>query len=117
MLDKTHIYQSFFFDNRIKEHFYTGNASLGYRKDMQPGELLDMACEILEEGEKSFVPELVNNIEALLGEKNFVYDFWEFGADCFSLYWWIRKDVYHEKMKLIRQWLAYEGIEKWVEIS
>ncbi|MEX2567753.1 MAG: hypothetical protein WD431_17535, partial [Cyclobacteriaceae bacterium] len=67
-LGSTHVYQAFFFDNRVKEHFYAGNAFMGYREDLSVEELMGLAGEIME---------------------GFVYDFWEFGPDCFSLYWWI----------------------------
>ena len=115
--EQTHIYQSFWFDNKVKEHFYTGNAFLDYRKEMEQKELLEMAHDILKEGEKSFMPELVQKIESLLGEGNYIYDYWEFGPDCFSLYWWIKKTVYKEKMRLIRQWVEYEGLSEWVEME
>jgi len=114
-LDKTYVYQGSFFDNRVKAHFYPGDAFMGYREDMGAEELIDLSHEILEEG--SFMAALTRKIESLLGEGNYVYDFWAFGPDCFSLYWWIRKEVYKEKLELIRQWAAYEEIEKWVEVN
>ncbi|MEQ9099153.1 MAG: hypothetical protein RIF36_27590 [Imperialibacter sp.] len=111
----THIYQAFYFHNQVKSHFYAGDAFLSYRKDMTPDELIELGYEIMEEGE--FVPELTRKIESLLGKGNFVYDYWEFGPDYFSLYWWIHKEVYHKKLVLIRQWAEYEGISEWMEIN
>ncbi len=114
-LNKTHIYQGFYFDNRVKEHFYTGDAFFHYRKDMDMEELLELNGEIMQEGE--FMPELSKKIESMLGEGNYIYDFWEFGPDYFSLYWWIRREVYHEKLRLMRQWAEYEGIWEWMEVN
>lgn len=114
-LEVTHVYQCFWFDNKVKDHFFTGSAFLGYRPDMKPGELIELSHEILQEEE--FMPELTAKIESLLGEGNYVSNFWEFGPDGFSLYWWIRKKVYKEKLKLIRQWAAYEEIGKWMEVN
>ena len=114
-LDTTHIYQAFFFDNRVKAHFYPGDAFLGYREDMRPAALIALGMEIMEEDQ--FMPGLTRKLESLLGEGNFVSDFWEFGPDCFSLYWWICREVYHEKLSLIRQWAAYEEIDQCMEIS
>ncbi|WOK06264.1 hypothetical protein [Imperialibacter roseus] len=114
-LSATHIYQSFCFHNQVKSHFYTGNVFLSYRKDMTPDELIELGYEILEEDE--FMPGLTSKIESLLGKGNFIYDYWEFGPDCFSLYWWIRKEVYHEKLTLVREWAEYEGISEWMEIN
>jgi len=82
---------------------------------MTPDELIELGYEILEEDE--FMPGLTSKIESLLGKGNFIYDYWEFGPDCFSLYWWIRKEVYHEKLTLVRQWAEYEGISEWMEIN
>lgn len=114
-LNKTHVYQGFYFDNKIKSHFYTGNSFLRYQEGMGPDELVELAFEIL--GEEEFMPELKQIIEELLGEGNYVYDYWEFGPDYFSLYWWISKEVYHEKLQLIRQWVAYEEINELIEIN
>lgn len=114
-LNDTHIYQGFYFDNRVKAHFYTGSKFLGYREDMKPDELIELSYEIMEDGE--FMPGLTSKIESILGQGNFVYDYWEFGPDFFSLYWWIAKEVYQEKLALIRQWAEYEGIIEWVEIN
>ena len=76
---------------------------------------MEISSDIL--GEEEFMPELKHKIEELLGEGNYVYDFWEFGPDYFSLYWWIRKEVYHEKLLLIRQWASYQEIEEMIEIN
>ena len=116
-LNATHIYQAFFFDNRVKAHFYPGNVFMGYREGHTVEELIGLAGEIMEADDGKIMPKLTDQIEHLLGEGNFVCDFWEFGSDCFSLYWWIRKDVYHEKLALIRQWAEYAGINEWMEIN
>ena len=114
-LSQTHIYQAFFFDNRMKSCFYTGSSFSSYREDMSMDELLEIGFDIIQEGE--FMPVLKRQIETLLGEGNYVSDYWEFGPDCFSMYWWIRKEVYEEKLLKIRQWAEYEGISEWIEIN
>lgn len=111
----THVYQCFWFDNKVKAHFFTGSAFFGYRPEMKPGELIELTEGVWQD--EAFMPVLTRKIETLLGEGNYVYDFWEFGPDCFSLYWWIRKEVYKEKLELIRQWAAYEEIGKWMEVN
>ncbi len=111
----THIYQGFYFDNKIKSHFYSGNSFHRYLENMTPDDLLGLASDIL--GDEDFMPELKLKIEELLGEGNYIYDFWEFGPDCFSLYWWIRKEIYREKLQLIRQWAMYEEIYECIEIN
>lgn len=113
----THVYQVFVFDHRIKEHFYAGNVYTEYREELSVEELIGLAGEIMEKDEGRIMPRLTDQIEHLLGKGNFVYDFWEFGPDCFSLYWWIRKEVYQDKLTLIRQWAEYEGISDWIEIN
>lgn len=115
VLDNSHIYQSFFFENKIKEFFYSGNSFLEYGSDMKQPELLDLAYDIIDEGEAGFMPKLVDDIQSLLGEGNYVYDMWEFGPDSFSLYWWICKDVYLAKMALIGKWVAFNQLEDLVD--
>ena len=81
-LNQTYIYQGIYFNNKVKDHFFTGSAFGGYRSYVKPGELIDLSHEILQDEE--FMPELTRKIETLLGEGNYVYDFWEFGPDGFS---------------------------------
>lgn len=84
-LEKTHVYQAFYFDNQVKQHFYTGNSFLGYKENMNHEQLLELAYDILEEGD-GIMPELTRKIEELHGEGNYESDYWEFGPDAFSLY-------------------------------
>jgi len=116
-LNNTHIYQAFIFDNRIKERFSTGKSFLAYRDNMNKDELVDLAHDIVDEGIEGFMPKLVSEIESLLGEGNFIYDFWEFGPDCFSLYWWIDKSVYNKKMEIISKWVEYNEMDGLIEIE
>ena len=113
-----YIYQSFWFKNEIKEMYYAGNGFIAHRKDMDIEESFDLAVEMAEDKE-AFMPGLVKKIELLIGKKNYRYDFWEFGDDDFSLYWFIKKDVYHEKMKLIREWVKFEELEElvWFDVK
>ncbi len=110
---KNYVYQCFVFDNRIKQIFYSGKDFERFNKKMAMEERLELALEMFFDKE-AFMPALVHKIEDLLGEGNFIYDFWEFGDDDFSLYWFIKKSIYHKKMKLIRQWVKYEELEELV---
>ncbi len=109
--ESDYVYQSFWFKNEIKEHFYAGNGFIAHRKDMDIEESFDLAMEMIGDKE-AFMPVLVKKIESLIGEGNYRYDFWEFCDEDFSLYWLIKKDVYHEKMKLIREWIKFEEMEE-----
>ena len=111
--DRYYVYQAFWFSHEIKNWFYAGDGFLQYKKDMDADELLDLAEEMMQDDD-SMVPGLKNRIESILGEGNYIYDFWEFGPDCFSLYWWIRKTVYLEKMQKIDEWVRYEALENMV---
>lgn len=110
------IYQPFWFTNAVKSHFYTGDAFLHYREDMKMDELLELATTIRAEGEDGIMPGLKRQIESFLGADNYKFDGWEFGLDGFSLYWHIRRSVYHEKLDLIRQWIDFEGLTGQVDI-
>ena len=108
--ENDYIYQSFWFKNEIKEHFYAGNGFITHKKDMDIEESFDLAMEMAGDKE-AFMPGLVKKIESLIGKGNCRNDFWEFGDDDFSLYWFIKKEVYVEKMKLIREWIRFEELE------
>ena len=82
---------------------------------MKEPELIDLAYDIIEQGQEGFMPILVNEIQSLIGEGNYVYDMWEFGPDGFSLFWWIRKDVYQQKMDLIGKWVVYNKMGELVD--
>jgi hypothetical protein len=110
---KGFLYQSFCFDNAVKDHFYVGNNFLSYRPDQPLGEQLTIAREIALNND--FMPVLQQQIENLLGEGNYHYDFWEFGPDGFSLFWWIRKKVYNEKIALLNDWFKYMEMERYVD--
>jgi len=116
--ESDYIYQSFWFKNEIKEYFYAGNGFIAHRKDMDIEESFDLAMEMVGDKE-AFMPRLVKKFESLIGEGNYWYDFWEFGDEDFSLYWFIKKDVYHEKMKLIREWIRFEELEElvWFDVE
>ena len=105
-----YIYQGFWFKNEIKEWFYAGDDFILHRKDMDISESFKLALEMIGD-EEAFMPGLAKKIESLIGKENFIYDFWEFGDDDFSMYWSIKKEVYREKMKLIRAWVKYEKME------
>ncbi|MBC8487458.1 MAG: hypothetical protein H8D45_15620 [Bacteroidetes bacterium] len=109
--DNDYIYQSFWFKNEIKEHFYAGNGFITHKKDMDIEESFDLALEMAGDKE-AFMPGLVKKIESLIGQENCRYDFWEFSDEDFSLYWLIKKDVYLEKMKLIKEWIKFEELEE-----
>ena len=105
-----YIYQSFWIKNEIKELYYADNGFMQCSGTMNAGETLDLAREMIGDRE-AFMPTLVKKIEWIIGEENCQSDFWEFGDDDFSLYWFIKKDVYYEKMKLIREWVKFEELE------
>ena len=108
-----YIYQSFWFKNEIKERYYAGDAFLSYRDNMGQEELINLAKEMAVD-KNAFMPTLVKQIESLIGLENCRSDFWEFGGDGFSLYWFIKKTVYKEKLKLIRAWILYEELDELV---
>jgi len=105
-----YIYQGFWFKNEIKKRFYAGDDFIAHRKDMDISESFNLALEMIGD-EEAFMPGLAKKIESLIGKENCIYDFWEFGDDDFSMYWSIKKEVYCEKMKLIRAWVKYEKME------
>ena len=116
--ESDYVYQSFWFKNEIKEHYYAGNGFIAYCKDMGVEESFCLALEMAGD-KKAFMPMLVSKIESLIGEKNYRYDFWEFSDEDFSLYWLIKKDVYLEKMKLIKEWIKFEELEEliWFDVE
>jgi len=87
------IYQSFYFDMKIKEMFYAGNIFSNHKEKMDVSEGLDLIEEMLNTGEELF-PTLREKIEEIIGKDNCIYDFYEFGQKEFSLYWNIHKSVY-----------------------
>ncbi len=104
------IYQGFYFKNEIKKYFYPGDKFLMHKKGMSIEELKAFAIDMI--GDKNaFMPTLVQTMEDLLGKDNIIYDFWEFGDDDFSLYWSIKKEIYDEKMRCVREWIKYEELE------
>lgn len=107
---KGYLYQSFWFKNEIKKHFYAGAKFENHKAEDSILESFQLARDMGTDKE-SFMPGLVKKIEWLLGEGNFIYDFWEFGEEDFSIYWHIKKEVYSEKMKLIEDWVKYEGFQ------
>jgi|GEM_PF-2389993 len=116
-------YQRFDISEKLKKHFYPGDILFDYRSDMKIEEAMELAQRILtnpqandlEKGE--FYPKFRQEMETIMGEGNFVYDFWEFGGKESSLFWYIRKDAYPEVMKKISSWLKYIEIEKLVTFS
>ncbi len=107
---KGYLYQSFWFKNEIKNHFYAGHKFENHKPEDSIIESFQLARDMGTDKE-SFMPGLVKKIEWLLGDGNFIYDYWEFGDEDFSIYWHIKKEVYLEKMKLIKDWVKYEGFE------
>jgi len=115
-IENDFIYQSFWFKNKIMELYYAGNEFIQCNSEMNITESFDLACEMAG-GKEAFMPTLVEKIESLIGKENCRYDFWEFGDDDFSLYWFINKKVYQEKMKLIREWVKFEELVGVVEFK
>ena len=117
MLDrKDCVYQAFYFKNEIKEMMYSGDGFSTFAKDMDAEDRFVLALGMMSDKE-AFMPGLKQKIEEILGEGNFINDYWEFGDDDFSMYWFIRQDVYLEKMKLIEEWVKFEELEELVFFS
>lgn len=110
------IYQSFNFNNEIKDLFYAGDIFLSFNKDTGIDEAFEMAFE-MKDDKNAFMPKLVQKFKELIGEGNYYYDFYEFSHDGFSLFFGIHKSVYKEKMKVIKSWLKYEEIDHLVDFE
>ena len=115
--DKNYIYQCFEFHPKIQEHTFIGNEFIG----MDPEEETQnfKAFErVVAAGHEGFLPELVKELESLIGAGNYKYDGYEIGPDVFALYFLIKTDVDKKALKKIAQWRDYYELSErmwWVE--
>ena len=111
---RDYIYQSFIFSNDLKDFFYAGDLYLGI-ENKKENEKLDVLFEICSNNKQSdFFPKLQKQICDLIGDGNYIYDYYEIGNNGFMLFWDICKLKYDEVIKKITSWVKYENIEPYV---
>ena len=108
-------YTAFNFNERIKEYYYNGDLANDIEKSFENNDINEAISTISKGGD--VYEKLRIKIEFLIGEGNYIYDYYSFGNKVFSLYWFISKDNYEKTIDLIKSWLAYEEIDHLVKIS
>lgn len=108
---KISYYCDFRFKTKIKECFYAG-AFLRHNKKMSADEALELVSEI-QDSQEGFMPALSKKIEELIGENNFISDYYEFGQEDFGLYWDIKKEIFNSFIDKLLSWIKYEELENY----
>lgn len=108
-LKKISYYCCLRFKTNIKKYFYAGSF-LPHNENMNINQGVELLNEIINSNE-GFMPTLSKQIENLIGENNFISDFYEFGQNDFGLYWDIRKDIFENFINKFLAWIKYEELQ------
>jgi hypothetical protein len=111
------VYHCFTFKPEIQEYSFIGNEFIG----MDPSEKSDynnIMDRVIEAGKEGFLPNLLAELKALIGENNYEYDGYEIGEDEFSHYFFIKATAYKNVLSKIKKWREfneYNDLLDWEE--
>jgi len=103
---QNYIYHCFIFDPKIQEHTFLGKEFIGMEQVNETRDLR-MFDRVVDAGPHGFMPELVEELKNIFGEGNYRYDGYEIGEDEFSLYFFIKENLYKSLLKKVEQWSEY----------
>jgi hypothetical protein len=117
--------QVFVFSKKIKSIYYAGDKFINFDEegaenyhdyevdddddDHNENFQTHTLCESCKR--TAFFPDLINEMEAVIGKKNCIYDMFSIGKDYFILFWMIKTDAYPEVMNNITHWMKYKELE------
>lgn len=106
------VYQAFYFDESIKEHYYQGDDYINADTDL-PKDRQNKVCDVIDKHKTTdFFESLTTDIQTVMGEGNYEYDFFEFGPKGFMLFWWIERDKYTDILTNLKHWTKAKALEK-----
>ena len=103
---QNYIYHCFIFDPKIQEHTFLGKEFIGMEQVNETRDLR-MFDRVVDAGPHGFMSELVEELKNIFGEGNYRYDGYEIGEDEFSLYFFIKENLYKSLLKKVEQWSEY----------
>jgi hypothetical protein len=105
-------YQTFAFNWEITEKTFIGTEFIGFKPEETFFDIESM-CEMMSDSvnKDGFMPELVKNITGLIGEGNYIYNGYALRFDDFVLFFYIKENVYKDKLKLIDGWKKYNNFD------
>jgi hypothetical protein len=109
------IYHCFTFDPKIQEHTFLGNEFIGMDQADEV-DVINTFERIVDAGPDGFMPRLVEELQNIFGEGNYVYDGYEIGEDDsgifeFNLYFLIKESLYVSLLKKVELWSEFNGFE------
>ncbi|MBU0560158.1 MAG: hypothetical protein KJ799_03885 [Bacteroidetes bacterium] len=108
------VYQCFSFSPEIQDDTFIGKEFIGLNRDyeLEPMEIFE---RLMEAGPEGILPDLLKELEELIGEGNYIYDGNEIGNDEFNLYFFIRASEYKSILNKIEKWKEYKefGNKMW----
>jgi hypothetical protein len=100
------IYHCFTFDPAIQEHTFSGIEFLGMDQVEETRDLR-MFERVVEAGPEGFLPDLVEDLKKIFGEGNYKYDGYEIGEEEFSLYFFIKEELYNSLLRKVELWSEF----------
>ena len=112
---ENYIYHCFTFNPKIQEHTFLGNEFIGMDQ-VEETRNLQMFDRIVDAGPFGFMPQLVEELQNIFGEGNYVYDGYEIGEDEFkifefNLYFFIKESLYESLLKKVEFWSEFNGFK------
>jgi len=101
------IYQSFSFSPDIQNKSFIGKEFIGFKRDydLEPEEIFE---RLISAGFEGLLPEIKNELDVIIGDGNYEYDGNEIGPDEFSLYYFIKANVYKTVIRKIEKWKEFK---------
>ncbi len=101
------VYQCFSFSPDIQNHSFLGEEFIGFKRDydLEPEEILE---RLISAGFEGLLPDIKKELDDIIGEGNYQYDGNEIGPEEFSLYYFIKADVYKSVLQKIEKWRDYK---------
>lgn len=100
------IYHCFTFDPKIQGHTFLGKEFIGI-DPVEETRNLNIYERVVAAGPEGFMPELVKELQNIFGTRNFEYDGYEIGENEFSLYFFIKAELYKSLLKKVEKWSDY----------
>ena len=112
---ENYIYHCFTFNSKIQEHTFLGNEFIGMDQVEETRDLR-MFDRVVDAGPFGFMPRLVEELQNIFGEGNYVYDGYEIGEDEFkifefNLYFFIKESLYESLLRKVEFWSEFKGFK------
>ncbi len=101
----------------VSRHLYMGHGLLDIDEKTPPAEMLALGAEFWGAEPGAVLPGLKAQVESMLGDGNFLFEFSAISKYGVTLYWLVNPVGFDEALKQIYAWLMYEELDDLIVVD